>query len=184
MLTENLRFFCWRKFLNFSQIIFILRLMSFLFWRLFFWDNILRRVGITKSMLFFWNNCLVEIFISINFEKSTIPIISYSTTISHFSNQISHSIPRRHSLYNRLFSSHRALSLFDLLGLFNIYLQYLISSIPVRIIEVIYNIPTKSFKSFSFNNKRMIPTQAVKHSSVSSPIWSTSLMHLFWHIWI
>ena len=185
MLTKDFRLLRWRELFNFSQIIFGFRLMVLFFGRLFLGDDVFCRVGIAETMLVLWDDCLIEIFRGVHIKKSSIPIICNSTTIGYLWNQIPDSIPRRSLDYGWLIACNWTLSLLDLFSIFHIKLQDLICSVPIWVIEVVDDIPSQSFKPLSFDDERVVPAQAVKNSSIRSPVcWIGACVELFGHVGI
>lgn len=174
MLSKYVRLLSGRPLLYFLTVILGFSFVVSLFRWLLVWNHILVAVRVAKTMLLFSDYLLIEIFIRIHIQKSSIPFVSYSTTVSHLRYQISHRIPRRHFQYCRLISNVCRRN-FYLFSFVNIELQNLIGSLPIRIIEIIDDIPAQSFKSFSLNDNRMIPTQTEKNSSIRySILWFNS----------
>lgn len=108
-------------------------------------------------MLFLRNNGLIEVLTGIDFKKPPVPVIGNSSTICDLSNQVANGIPRRGPLDSRLLSSNRTLGLLDLFSMFDVDLKNFISSIPVCIVVVIDDIPSKSFETLSLNDEGVVP---------------------------
>jgi hypothetical protein len=95
---------------------------------------------------------LIEIFSGIHIKKSSIPIVSNSSTIGYLWNQVSDSIPRRSLYYSWLITCYWALGLLYLFGILHIELQDFVCSVPIWVIEIVYDIPSQSFEPLSFDD--------------------------------
>jgi len=111
--------------------------------------------------------------VSIYVKKASVPIISDSASVGNFGNQKTNSIPGWFFLGRKVIScasatlcswgpgAHACLSWVESLingsGIINVHLKYVVSSLPVRVIEIINDIPAKVLKAFSLNNDSMEP---------------------------